>query len=207
VISKYGFVDCGLVLGILTDMTFKEICQDLHQRESLVVSCLPLQRQRCAVIHPPARHLDMVRRLYERLALPFQVEDPAVAQGAETDQGELVKTAKSQSANSAEIRASSCGDEAFSLTRSQWKRYCQERTDAIFLYVNLEDPRCPGFAARCEGLGFFFGGVQPGAANGHDALILQYLNNVKIDYDCLKLYSAEAQELARYIRALDPNAA
>jgi len=206
VICKAGFVDCGLVLGMLSDeRTFKAICAAPNQRESLAVSYLPLRR-RAVTIHPPARHLDVVKKLYERLAIPVELTQTVAAEDAAPVQRELVKAAKNLGGNSAEIRVSSCDEEALTMTRGHWKRYCQERTDAVFLYVNLEDPRCPEFAARCEELGFYFGGVQPGAANGRDALILQYLNNVKIDYDCLKLYSAEAQELARYIRANDPNA-
>ena len=91
------------------------------------------------------------------------------------------------------------------MARDQWKSYCRERTDAVFLYVNIEDPRCPGFTARCEELGFFFAGILPGGANGRDSLVLQYLNNLKVDYDRLKLHSAEAEELARYVRSCDPN--
>jgi anti-sigma regulatory factor (Ser/Thr protein kinase)/GNAT superfamily N-acetyltransferase len=207
VINREGFKDCGLALGMLAGgVSYKAICGDVSQRESLAISYLPLERQRRVVIYPPPRHREFVKKLCERLAVPFDVAETMASEAVGPDQGELVKATKSQAANSAEIRVSSCAEEAFAMTRSQWKKYCQEQTDVVFLYLNIEDPRCPGFAARCEELGFFFAGVQPGAANGREALILQYLNNVRIDYDCLKLYSAEAQELARYIRANDPNA-
>ncbi len=38
-----------------------------------------------------------------------------------------------------------------------------------------------------------------------DALILQYLNNVRIDYDKIVLYSDEARQIRDYVREMDPN--
>ncbi len=208
VIGKTGFIDCALAVGMSpSGRLFKAICGEASQRETLAISYLPLQRQKRATIYPPSRHLDMVKKLYDRLELPFEVGRAASAADAGLSQGGPVTATKNQGRNCAEIRVSACDEETSAVVRSRWKGYCQEQTDVVFLYLNLEDPRCPGFAARCEELGFFLAGVLPGAANGREALILQYLNNVRIDYDRLKLYSAEAQELARYIRANDPNAA
>jgi hypothetical protein len=38
-----------------------------------------------------------------------------------------------------------------------------------------------------------------------DALVLQYLNNVSLDYDKILLVSDVAKELLTYIKAHDPN--
>ena len=59
--------------------------------------------------------------------------------------------------------------------------------------------------AEFEKLGFFFAGVLPCARIG-DTLILQYLNNVDLDYEKIAAYSDIAKELLGYIRAHDPNA-
>jgi serine/threonine-protein kinase RsbW len=54
-----------------------------------------------------------------------------------------------------------------------------------------------------EKRGFFFAGILPSSRFG-DALILQYLNNVAIDYDKIHLQSDMAKEICRYIQTLDP---
>jgi serine/threonine-protein kinase RsbW len=53
-------------------------------------------------------------------------------------------------------------------------------------------------------MGFFFAGILPLALAG-DTLILQYLNNVRIDYDKIVLYSEEARQIRDYVREMDPN--
>ena len=58
--------------------------------------------------------------------------------------------------------------------------------------------------AEFEKMGFFFAGILPLALVG-DALILQYLNNVRIDYDKIVLYTEEARQIRDYVREMDPN--
>ena len=55
---------------------------------------------------------------------------------------------------------------------------------------------------KFESLGFFFAGIIPGADRG-DKLELQYLNNVKIDYEKIQVYSAFSKELLAYIQGCD----
>jgi len=55
-----------------------------------------------------------------------------------------------------------------------------------------------------EKLGFFFAGVLPQASVG-EALVLQYLNNVQLDYSKIQAYSDMAKRLLAYIKARDPN--
>ena len=51
-------------------------------------------------------------------------------------------------------------------------------------------------------LGFFFGGILPGASVG-EALVLQYLNNVAIDYDAIKLHTEASREILAYVKLQD----
>jgi serine/threonine-protein kinase RsbW len=56
-----------------------------------------------------------------------------------------------------------------------------------------------------ENLGFFFSGILPGGfKNGH-ALILQYLNNVPVDYDAIQVESTIAKKILAYVRKQDPS--
>ena len=71
--------------------------------------------------------------------------------------------------------------------------------------MNLSNPLTAGIAAQIEKLGFFFGGILPHGYKNGDALILQYLNNVSIDYDAIQVESAIARKLLAYVREQDPN--
>ena len=53
-------------------------------------------------------------------------------------------------------------------------------------------------------MGFFFAGILPESSIG-DALVLQYLNNVDLDYSKILLVSDIAKELLVYISEHDPN--
>ncbi len=80
----------------------------------------------------------------------------------------------------------------------QLKELCVKRIDANYLYLNLQDPGTPAITEELEKMGFFFGGIFPGTPIG-DALILQYLNNVPMDYDQIVTVSEAATELKEYI--------
>jgi len=60
-------------------------------------------------------------------------------------------------------------------------------------------------AAELEALGFFFAGILPRTRFG-DTLMLQYLNNVDLDYSKITAYSDMAKEILAYVQAHDPNA-
>ena len=88
--------------------------------------------------------------------------------------------------------------------QTQLRFCCNEHADAIYCYLNLEDPKTPAFSQACEELGFFFAGVLPGGLFGCDALILQYLNNLVIDFSLIQLYSPFGKEILSYIQKANP---
>ncbi|MFP5213560.1 MAG: hypothetical protein ACLGPL_09295, partial [Acidobacteriota bacterium] len=57
---------------------------------------------------------------------------------------------------------------------------------------------------RLREMGFFLSGVLPDGLAGHDALILQYLNNLYIEYDSIRLFRPESLELLASIKEMDP---
>jgi serine/threonine-protein kinase RsbW len=75
---------------------------------------------------------------------------------------------------------------------------------AINLFLKLKDPLTAKYTAELEKFGFFFAGILPETKIG-DAIILQYLNNVDLDYDKIQLVTDIAKELMNYIRERDPN--
>ena len=85
------------------------------------------------------------------------------------------------------------------------KELCLSKTEIVNLFLNLSDPLVCTFTQQFEKLGFFFAGILPGGFADGDALILQYLNNVPIDYDAIQVKSATAKKLLAYVREHDPN--
>jgi hypothetical protein len=78
-----------------------------------------------------------------------------------------------------------------------------KHVNIIHLYMDIGDPGAAVYCQDFEDLGFFFSGILPGGCVG-DALILQYLNNVEIDYDKINVDSETGKELLSYVKGLDP---
>ena len=85
------------------------------------------------------------------------------------------------------------------------KEICRQETEIINLFLNMSDPLTGKNVPQFEKLGFFFAGILPGGFENGDALILQYLNNVPIDYDAIQVKSAMAKKLLAYVKEQDPN--
>ncbi len=106
--------------------------------------------------------------------------------------------------NIADIRVLTHGRDADQAVREKLRFYCLEHRDVIYLWLNLENPATRLMTGVFEQMGFFFSGILPRGLDGRDALILQYLNNLTIDYSLLAPFSDEAQKLLAYVRQQDP---
>jgi serine/threonine-protein kinase RsbW len=89
--------------------------------------------------------------------------------------------------------------------KTKLKELCLKNIEVITLYLNLADPLTSHFCDQFEQLGFFFAGVLPMGLQRGDALILQYLNNVPIDYAHIQLESDLAKLVLSHIQEHDPN--
>jgi len=85
------------------------------------------------------------------------------------------------------------------------RELCLKQIATLNLFLSLEDPATFTMTAEFEKLGFFFAGLLPRGDMG-DTLILQYLNNVPMDYGKLRLHTDMAREILAYIKDHDPNA-
>ena len=93
---------------------------------------------------------------------------------------------------------------SYRTVKARLKEFCLKHIEVIQLYCNLGDPLSYYMIHEFEQLGFFFIGLKPSTTLG-DALILEYFNNVTLDYDRIKLASAMGYELRSYVREHDPN--
>jgi serine/threonine-protein kinase RsbW len=80
---------------------------------------------------------------------------------------------------------------------------CLKHVAAIQLFLPLTDPLTYSLTEEFEAMEFFFSGILPMSCVG-DSLILQYLNDVVIDYDKIVLYTDLAKEIRDYVKSHDP---
>ena len=203
----FGFRDCGLRLGLVPPgVEFKGMDGKISHRVSLLVHFLFLQPPPDALsIYAPAHHRDMIAAIYKELGvrpdIKVAVPDPAKRAASKS----VFKIKMVGSMNFARIIISRCGDHIGEELKIKVKELCLKKTEIVNLFLNLSDPLTCIYTAQFEKLGFFFSGILPGAFADGDALILQYLNNVPIDYGAIRVESTLAGQLVAYIKKCDPN--
>jgi len=204
-LHKFGFHDCAILLGnVPLSMSFKGIAEELSQRDSHVISFLYLNRPGSLTVHAPPHHGEIIRKLYGHIDLhPTYVvpEDTGNAIRFQRDDT-ILKTKVNAPRGIAYVEVMDCGKDVLDVIRTTLKDLCLKRIDVIYVYLSLQDPLTSRVTPGIEKLGFFFGGIFPGKTAG-DALILQYLNNVPLDYGKIVVASDMAGELLGYIKDRD----
>lgn len=206
-IHEFGFRDCGAFLALFPrDVDFKQLTGRVRQKESGLLSFCRIRNDPDRPVYPPDRHRAMIREIYGWLGMNPPMPDP----GPDPSCGMPGETALDASAqnvlNVAEIRVLAHGRDAARAVREKLRYYCLERRDVIYLWLDLEDPATRSMTGAFEQMGFFFSGILPRGIRGRDALILQYLNNLAVDYTLLAPFSEEARKILAYIRQHDPGA-
>ena len=102
------------------------------------------------------------------------------------------------------IKIKAIGSDSLAEIKRHLKHLCLARFEIIHLHLDLCQASVSQLVPPCESLGFFFAGILPGL-NNTQTLILQYLNNVPLDYDKIQLHSPQARELLDYVKQADPN--
>jgi serine/threonine-protein kinase RsbW len=182
---------------------FKGISGEASQRISVALcyryTMPPVSRK----LYAPAHHKDMISKLFNYLGASHDFLVPAgSAQPAATDA--VIHTGVNELEGCAEIFIESYGTDTVRQIRKTLREFCLQHIAAINLFLRLDDPLTFGMTEELEKAGFFFAGILPESRIG-DALILQYLNNVDLDYNKIILVSDMAVELLVYIRKHDPN--
>ena len=88
--------------------------------------------------------------------------------------------------------------------QSELHKLQRQKTEILHLKLPLSHPPTARIVPALEALGFFFAGILPGALPDSDALILQYLNNVAVDYGKIEAVSEIGRELVAYVRRSNP---
>jgi anti-sigma regulatory factor (Ser/Thr protein kinase) len=202
---RMGMRDCGLQLGFVpADVTFKGITEKLSHRDTALVHFMYLDKPGLVRLCVPEHHRDMILRLYGNVDMSSEFEERSQSHARCAEGPPLLNTGAYGRLSFAHIDVVRYGRDVVGEVKSRLRELCVNRFEVIHLYLNLHDSCTCLYTEAFEGLGFFFSGILPGVFPG-DALVLQYLNNVAIDYDRLHIHSQEGRDLCNYVRKRDPN--
>jgi hypothetical protein len=200
-----GFKPCALLLGFgPAFLSFKKIHENLSQRESLLIIYRGLRPMPGIKIFPPPRHRDIILKIYKGLGLSPEVADSSGASPLPDDPPGILDINTYPDGGIAIIKMKVIGPDSFEQLRHDLKKLCLAHFEIILLHLDLCQASVSQFVSQAESLGCFFAGILPGL-NNTQALILQYLNNVPLDYEKIQLNSPDAQKIFNYIKQQDPN--
>ena len=218
---KLGFRD-GLIMLASVPMTrkYKNISEKISQRESHIICFTFLEPRDERTIYPPTHHQEMIKQIYDNLNVKIKFGTPNLAK--QDDQVENKNDAhqfKTETSTVKETEFSISLDRGKSLAhikiehpdhtnmhelKTIHRDFLFNKLDVIYVYLNLEDPGTISMVDELEKMGYFFSGIKP-RVKMSDWLVLQYLNNIKLDYSLVKAYSDFAEKMKEYISRHDPN--
>ena len=203
VMMKHGFGDCCIDLATSPATWEFKGMEENTQRISVIMSFKYLAPPPKLTLYPPPHHREMVEAAYRNIGAEHDYESPAAPPELPAEDSRIdARIFASESCG--EIHVAKPGRNVVREVRIALKNMCIKQIASISLFMNLADPATASLAEEMEKLGFFFAGVLPQAAVG-EALVLQYLNNVELDYSKIQVHSEMAKRLLAYIRERDPN--
>jgi anti-sigma regulatory factor (Ser/Thr protein kinase)/GNAT superfamily N-acetyltransferase len=205
VIHRFGFNDCSLLAGFgPATLSFRGLTETLPQRETYLICFRYLENPNKFPIYPPEHHKEFIRKLYCNNGLEPQLEIPAEPEPRFAEPHSKLNAAHYSPSGFGWIEIEVYGSDVVHEVKARLKEFCLKHIEVIQLHCNLGDPLTYYMIHEFEQLGFFFIGIKPSSTLG-DSLILEYFNNVALDYDRIKVASAMGEELRSYVRKHDPN--
>lgn len=191
-------VDCGLLVAYMPQTEFKSMGLECRHRVSMVMAFINLTERQPVTVYPPARHRAMVEKLYQALHMPVVIgaAPPDVPPAAAT-----LYSLDIHLENIAVLTIADYGSDAAAVLVKQLGDCCRQGIDCVYLYLDLENPASTAVAENAQQAGFCFAAVLPAGLAGRDALVLQYWNNVEVNWDEMKLANPLTHELLSYIRS------
>jgi anti-sigma regulatory factor (Ser/Thr protein kinase) len=164
------------------------------QQEALVFYFNYLVPPETTRVCAPARHREILAKIYRNLGVPVKFLRPGRAAGS----GRLA-VHFNPNINTGFIQANRIGADTF----PEIERACHDLcvlagAAVVFLDLPLAQGGTPDLCDAAEAIGFFFSGVRPHFAADGDFLRLQYLNST-LDPERIHLASPFGRELLDYI--------
>jgi serine/threonine-protein kinase RsbW len=203
VAERLGFKSCGMILGYAPqNVTFRGITETLRQRETFTMEFQYLENQHSLTLYVPEHHRSIVKQLYASMGVDvvFQMPDNRNFRH-ESEPHIAIEAADSMPPGFAKIAVREYGSNVVQLVAARLRELRFSQYDVIALEISMMAPETHVMTAEFEKLGFFFSGIVP----GKNTLMLQYFNNVQLDYSLIKIHSKIGREILSYVEAHDPN--
>ncbi len=198
-----GYKSAGIRIGLDPPRNFKSMENQCTQRETLVLMYKMLITQDVEVL-VPVHHKGIIEKIYKNIGIKAEVHtlrnvDEDTNKMAQSD----VEVDVVESARIASFIVNSVGENFQEEIKYRLRDLCLKKIEVIDLRLDMCNNNLVKCVPQLEMLGFFFSGVLPD--DDKQYLLLQYLNNVPIDYSKIVLVSDFAQELGKYVKECDPN--
>jgi hypothetical protein len=152
-------------------------------------------------LYVPDKHRELVEKIYRNLGVNPQFEIPSPESTFRAAESVLnVLAAGAMPTGYGKIEILKYGRDVVRQVAVRLKELRLKHYDVIGLEVSMLDPMSYGTISDFEGLGFLFSGVLP----GKEIFMLQYLNNLALDYELIRLHSDMGKEILAYIRSQGP---
>ena len=199
--GRFGLKESALLLAYIPPtVIFKRVGKGHPQRVGAFLCYRYLTPPPRPLIYPPARHRRMIIDLYDHLGVRPIVKPPAGPEETVFEAESRIRVKVMNAMGMARVIIESYGKNIVSRISRSLTELCLNKIEVLNLYLDLSDPRTGSVSEKLEAFGFFFSGVLPGCMpNGSDGLVLQYLNNVPVDYHAVQAHSEMAKKLLVYI--------
>lgn len=196
---KDGLKDCLILLSCFPATDFKAIGSGM-QRESFLYILRYLQPPAPVTLYPPDHHRPIIEAIYDHPGTSF-----AFAAAGEPVLPDTLSSLKvtTSTGSTATIHVEAYGRDAVDKVHHILRNLCYERIETVYLSLPLCDPLTGVMTSSFEKLGFFFSGVYPGTGQNHK-LMLQFLNNYRVNYEAIKIDGDFGNQLLAYIKEKDP---
>jgi len=203
-LDTFGFRPCGLLVGHSPRKEFARMDKGLTQRETLVLYHRKISEAKPMRIHLPRSHHKIIEEMFRQTGVAIE-PDPEEADEITdfSDDNSHLECSISNHLHLADIYINRCGKDLEWIMHHQLKELCRKKIEIISIYLDLTDPGIDKVVDILEKQNCFFAGVFP--AHPRPFLVLQYLNNVYIDYDQISIRDDFARELLEYVKDHDPN--
>ena len=199
--SRYGLKPTGLNLGILPQKkVFKKLTGEITQRLSTLTMFSSLYDPVSKNIFIPEKYTELIEEIYDSLSLKRDLIENVLQKEFLQKKG-LMNNTISPALNVAFMKVMKYGEDTIDEIISKWKYYKLEKISVIYLYLNLEDEHTPYISKKANEIGFIYSGIIPEYLNGNDILILQYTNNMKVDFEKIKVADEESKKILDFIKA------
>ena len=200
-----GGRETGMLLAYVPEgFTFKKIKdgdEAALTRQTAVLYYNPLDSGTARNVHAPARHRQMIRRIYDWVGLERVLREAPAEARADLPAHAEIAVEVTRAFGHAVISVVAPGLDLAQQLRSQLEELRLSRIDVISVDLPLAHPGTQLLAEEIEACGFSFCGIYPEKHRDGDLLRLHHLNNVRVDPARIVTVNEMGRDLLAYALA------